>query len=137
MTTISITNSAQEATLQAQPKSKEVQIHNHDVKPTSKPVGDVYVCTNPDEMRRKLYCAKQEGTCGKLKYLPEKRFLLHTKKAQYAYTCTGAETPRIIREMFGLKDGALRRCDSHIFDANRFYPAGQVVYFYEEDIKDF
>lgn len=109
--------------------------HDHYTKPKIVPSGDSYTCQNPSEMRQKLQCAKKHGTCGNLQYLPESGFWIFTKKAQYAYTCNGTETPKTIREMFGLKDGALRRCDSYIFDANRPYEKNHVVYFYEEDIK--
>jgi len=118
------------------PRIKSKQQHNHEIKPNIIVTGDSYTCQNTAEMRQKLQCAKKHGICGNLQYIPEKKSLIiFTKKAQYAYTCNGNETPKTIREMFGLKNGALRRCDSYIFDADRAYPKNQVVYFYEEDIK--
>ena len=38
--------------------------------------------------------------------------------------------------MFGLKDGALLKCNDWIVDANHPFDAGTPIYFLEKDIKD-
>ena len=113
--------------------------HQHNVKAVVESDGDTYTCKNKEQMRKKLECAKTNGKCGvDLFYTPSKEgwWFLPDQKAVYTYICDGTDTAGSIREMFNLKDGALRKFDTHIFDIHRPYPKGHEIKFYEEDIKE-
>ena len=83
--------------------------------------------------------ASAKSNLAKLKadglYRPEEKFFfgLKTRKAQYAYKADGKESISEIKEKFGLKDGAISKCNSQIRDDAWIPPKDYEIYFYEED----
>ena len=72
-----------------------------------------------------------------LQYVPEESFLLGliTRDAEYIYIANGRESIKDIRAKFHLKDGALRKCNSEIVDANWIPSKGKKIYFEKNDVK--
>lgn len=83
--------------------------------------------------KKNINRAKREGT---LTYQAGEKFFfgLIERKAQYTYQTSGTETIADIRTKFGLKDGALKKCNSYIVDAEWVPQKGKLIYFNEEDI---
>ncbi len=73
---------------------------------------------------------------GSLIYHPGQKncFLFKDRKAEYEYHANGRETIGMIKEKFGLKDGAIRKCNPNIKDDDWMPPKGQKIFFYEEDV---
>ncbi len=63
-------------------------------------------------------------------------FFTHTKDAEYTYHTKRGDTAASVRQMFGLKDGALLKCNKWIVDANHPFDVGTPIYFLEKDIKE-
>lgn len=78
---------------------------------------------------RNLIKLKLEGC-----YRGEKKFFfgLYTRKAEYTYYADGKESIAEIKAKFGLKDGAIAKCNG-ISDENYIPEKGKEIYFYEED----
>ena len=68
-------------------------------------------------------------------YSPEKRFLfgLITREAQYTYHADGQECIAEIKAKFGLKDGAISKCNPNIQDDDWVPPKDYEIFFYEDD----
>lgn len=99
--------------------------------PASGSSSDGYKKTSTPKENIKL--AMSEGT---LTYKAGEKFLwgLIERKAQYTYQASGRETIADIRAKFGLQDGALRKCNSYINDAEWVPEKGKLIFFNEEDI---
>ena len=113
-------------------KTNSTRIHYHKVEGSYQ--GDNFVCSNKKDVKKWLKCAKKNGSCNGITYTPESTYLLFLKHpATYTYKTRPSDTPQSVREMFNLKDGALRRYDDYIFDIHEPYQ-GRVITFAEEDI---
>ena len=93
-----------------------------------KEVADTTVSINnsPEANLAKL---KKEGC-----YRSEEKFFfgLITRKAEYTYYADGKESIAEIKAKFGLKDGAIAKCNG-ISDDDHVPKEGKEIYFYEED----
>ena len=108
--------------------------HTHSHKAEGNYKGDNFVCSNKKDVKKWLDCAKKNGSCDGITYTPESTYLLFFKRcATYTYKTRPGDTPQSVREMFNLKEGALRRYDNYIFDIHESYQ-GRVITFAEEDI---
>ncbi len=107
-------------------------------------------CKNPKIYAQTLYnkckTRKKMGYCSDntkldLDYSKSKTykllwFKIYTKDAEYTYHTKRGDTAASVRKMFGLKDGALLKCNDWIVDANHPFDVGTPIYFLEKDIKD-
>lgn len=94
---------------------------------TTCPQGDTY---GQDTVESRLNQLKKEGC-----YRPEEKFFfdLITRKAQYTYHSNGQESIAEIKVKFGLKDGAISKCNQNIQDDGWIPPKNYEIFFYEED----
>ena len=106
-------------------------------------------CKNPKIYAKTLYneckTRKRLGYCSNdtkldLDYSESKTYNLlfktYTKDAEYTYHTKSGDTAASVRQMFGLKNGALLKCNKWIVDANHPFDVGTPIYFLEKDIKD-
>ena len=68
-------------------------------------------------------------------YIPEKKHIFGTNKAQYIYKASGRETLKDIKEKFNLKEGAIKRCNPYLKDDDHMPNKGTKIFFFEEDVK--
>lgn len=87
--------------------------------------------------RKRMDCSSS-GAELDLEYCESEKlfFGLFTREAEYTYRAKRGDTAASVRAMFGLKDGALLKCNSWIVDANLPFEEGRPIYFLEKDIKD-
>lgn len=85
--------------------------------------------TQKQDVELNLYHLKAQGC-----YRSEEKFFfgLITRKAEYTYYADGKESIAEIKAKFGLKDGAIAKCNG-ISDENYIPEKGKEIYFYEED----
>ena len=106
-------------------------------------------CKNPKTFAKTLYneckTRKRLGYCSDkteldLDYSKSEThkflFITYTKDAEYTYHTKSGDTAASVRQMFGLKNGALLKCNKWIVDANHPFDVGTPIYFLEKDIKD-
>lgn len=86
----------------------------------------VSIKNSPEANLAKL---KKEGC-----YRGEEKFFfgLFTREAEYTYYADGKESIAEIKAKFGLKDGAIAKCNG-ISDDDYVPEKGKEIYFYEED----
>lgn len=86
--------------------------------------------TNFSTPQANLAKLKRDG-----QYRPEEKFLfgLITREAQYTYYANGYECIADIKAKFGLKDGAISKCNQNIQDDEWIPPKGYEIFFYEKD----
>ena len=99
-------------------------------KPLPQEVNEQTVTIEKTSAKSNLAKLKADGL-----YRPEEKFFfgLKTRKAQYTYKANGKESISEIKEKFGLKDGAISKCNSQIRDDNWIPPKDYEIFFYEED----
>ncbi|GEM_PF-6387204 len=59
---------------------------------------------------------------------------LFKKRSEYTYKANGKESVNDIKAKFHLKDGALRKCNPYIVDAEWIPEKGRDIYFMKDDI---
>ena len=85
--------------------------------------------TQKQDVELNLYHLKAQGC-----YRGEEKFFFGfiTRKAEYTYYADGKESIAEIKAKFGLKDGAIAKCNG-ISDDDHVPKEGKEIYFYEED----
>ena len=86
--------------------------------------------TQKQDVELNLYHLKAQGC-----YRGEEKFFfgLITRKAEYTYYTDGKESIAEIKAKFGLKDGAISKCNPNIQDDDWIPPKDYEIFFYEED----
>ena len=114
-------------------------VHNHAIVATGTHDNeDKFICSNKKDIKKWLKCAKDRGECEGLRYRPAyttKNFwgkkIYHP--ATYEYDTNWGDNAQSVREIFNLKQGALKKHNGPIYDILEPFQ-GKTIIFEENDI---
>jgi hypothetical protein len=77
MTAITNSNYIQGTAYEYNTANQKGKTHNHTTRGEFNFTGDTYVCTNKKDVKKWLECAKRNGECEGLTFIPEKTTTFH------------------------------------------------------------